>query len=361
MVRSVQSLRAVAALLVVYFHAVLQVQTALRGPDNLLHSFGSSGVDLFFVISGFVMWTSTAGRALSTGAFYRRRIVRIVPLYWGVTLFACAVAIAMPQLLRTTKFEFGHALASFLFIPWPNPGLPPNDPETLTPVVIPGWTLNYEMFFYALFGMGLLVEERRRFIVVAMLIGAALVAGMLLKQVVPPLGFYGSTLLFEFLAGVFIGSWMERHRMPNPRLWAMLFCLLLPLLCILDAIGLHTDRALQWGTVAALIIFAAVAAEKGGAAPHSRLLETLGDASYSIYLTHVFVIAALRVLVNKLGLHITTDTGEILFVGGALILSAGVGFGVYRLFEVPATRYAGRLLIKPSDRPRRTQLPRAAA
>ena len=86
---------------------------------------------------------------MSPADFARRRIRRIVPLYWLATLFSATVALVAPSLLKSTVFDLPHLAASLLFMPWSNPA----DPSTITPVVVPGWTLNYEMFFYFVFAL----------------------------------------------------------------------------------------------------------------------------------------------------------------------------------------------------------------
>ena len=349
--KSLQSLRAVAALLVVYYHAVLAIQPALGRPDTSLPVFGAAGVDLFFVISGFVVWTSTAGRKMTPLAFYGRRLARIVPLYWAVTLAVCAIAIAAPQLLRSTKFALNHALASLLFVPWANPGLPPGDPDLLSPVVIPGWTLNYEMFFYLLFGGALMAAERHRPLVIAALIFLSMLFAHLLLPALPTLSFYASTMSLEFLAGVLIAVFVARWRPRLRRLWPVASIALLIALCLVDASNLHLDRALRLGALAALLVFAAVAAERAGTAPRAALLDHLGDASYSIYLLHIFIIAGLREMIRALGLSITGPGGELLFIAAAMTSSAVIGVAVYRWFERPASRATARLLLPAKSAP----------
>lgn len=353
--RSLQSLRAIAALLVVYYHAVLQLQSALGRPDSSLPLFGAAGVDLFFVISGFVMWTSTAGRSMRPLAFYARRLTRIVPLYWAVTLAACAIAIAAPQLLRSTRFEWPHALASLLFMPWSNPGLPAAHPDLLSPVVIPGWTLNYEMFFYLLFGAALLVPQRQRPWAIAALILLSVSAAYALAPLVPNLSFYANSMPLEFLAGVII-AWGATRFSPIPRrFWPIATGILLILLCSLDAAALQLVRFLRLGIVAALVIITAVAAERAGVAPRLKWLDRLGDASFSIYLIHIFVIAGLRGGVGLAGLTVNEASGEILFVAAALLGSIAIGLAVYHLFERPVSGALNRRLfsgaaVRPSAR-----------
>jgi exopolysaccharide production protein ExoZ len=348
---SIQILRGVAALSVVYFHAVLQVRPGLEQTGSMLPEFGAWGVDLFFVISGFVMWTSTAGRNLSPGEFYRRRIVRIAPLYWAITAFACSIALIAPQLLRSTRFEPVHAAMSFLFLPWPNPGLPITHPDLLSPIVIPGWTLNYEMFFYLIFGGSLLVSDRLRPFVVAALLAGSVVLATLLSPWLPVLKFYANTMLFEFLAGMLIGIFSARLKGLGPdwAAWAAMLALVVGMCVAEFALGLEA-RAITLGPLAAAVILVAVAADRHQTAHRSALLQKLGDASYSIYLIHIFVIAGFRVMLNMAGVRIETALDGMLFVAAAMLCSTAAGYVLYRLFEMPSTKLASRLLMGSSKR-----------
>jgi exopolysaccharide production protein ExoZ len=344
---AIQVLRAVAALAVVYYHAVVQLRTGLGRADPALAEFGAWGVDLFFVISGFVMWTSTAGRTISPGEFYRRRIVRIAPLYWGVTAFAALVALAAPHLLRSTVVDGAHVAASFLFVPWPNPGLPPSHPDVLSPLVIPGWTLNYEMFFYLLFGACLLVPQRVRPLAIAVFLVGSMIVARHLAPTLPIAAFYGSTMLLEFLGGVLIGVVAERLRWnaPDRLAWVAVGALVVAL-SLAEAAGALSSRALYLGPLAAATIAVAVAADRNRI-ERSPSLQTLGDASYSIYLIHIFVIAGLRVALTRSGFEVRDVAGELAFVATAVIASAGAGYVLHRVFERPATLFASRVLPAP--------------
>src|SRR5262245_21275262 len=143
---SIQILRAAAALGVVLAHIF---------PSAVI---GTAGVDLFFVISGFIMVYASDRlfeRRDAPRIFFLRRLARIVPLYWAVT----AVLVAYPLLagvdLAAVSLSPGVILGSFLFFPVPRPD------GSLLPVHFLGWTLDYEMFFYVVFA-GFIVLSRQR-------------------------------------------------------------------------------------------------------------------------------------------------------------------------------------------------------
>jgi exopolysaccharide production protein ExoZ len=134
--RSIQYLRAFAALSVLLFHITQ------RGSHGV--TVGAAGVDVFFVISGFIMATITNARVITPFEFLRDRLVRIAPAYWIVTLFLVLLAAAVPLSFPTFTAPAYHLLFSLAFIPHTDPL------GGSFPVLVPSWTLNYEMFFYGL-------------------------------------------------------------------------------------------------------------------------------------------------------------------------------------------------------------------
>ena len=154
---SIQILRAAAAMAVVLFHL----------GDSLARNFGlfpsnpfpagSDGVDVFFVISGFIMCYTTAGvDQRSPADFAMKRAARIIPIYYLMTLVLFAVGLVMPSLLASGSATFEQLAKSLLFIPYERAN------GAVAPVLFLGWTLNYEMFFYAIFTIALIVAPRFR-------------------------------------------------------------------------------------------------------------------------------------------------------------------------------------------------------
>jgi len=109
---SIQYLRGVAALFVVFYHCFVQVQRlGYAGP---VPQFFASGVDIFFVISGFIMWCTTCDGKVGTLEFWTRRVIRIVPLYWLVTTSYVAILLINPGWMQSAKFDLYHVVASYL-------------------------------------------------------------------------------------------------------------------------------------------------------------------------------------------------------------------------------------------------------
>ena len=140
---SIQYIRALAALMVLALHlwSRLCLSECSVLPASVTQP-AAFGVELFFIISGIVIWKSTEGRDVYPNEFLIRRLLRVAPLYFVTTLFVAAVAWSAPSLLQNTKFDLEHLIYSLMFLPHEHPVT-----GKIWPVVIPGWSLNYEIFF----------------------------------------------------------------------------------------------------------------------------------------------------------------------------------------------------------------------
>jgi exopolysaccharide production protein ExoZ len=258
---------------------------------------GRSGVDVFFVISGVVMWRVTAGRATSPRIFLWRRFTRVAPIYWLATLLVFVIALRWPLFLPEVKVGWRHLLFSLAFVPHLDPvGLP-------FPTLPPGWTLNYEAIFYVVFAACLMVPERRRARTVILALAAIVAVGFCF----PDTGYFmgANPMLWQFAAGVGIGVAAQRRRLPS-RAWgfSLIFCAGLAWIVVQEG-GLFSElwRPLVWGVPAALTVTGALAIELSGRpfgapARFVRPALVLGDASYSIYLFHL---PATAVIAHTLG------------------------------------------------------------
>ena len=259
--RGVQYLRGIAATAIVIKHASY--------PGGTLQVMLDAGVDLFFVISGFVMVISTYDRDITAGEFVRKRIRRILPMWW---LTLCIVL-----LLGIGEGALGPvgALLAFFLIPMSNMDVHGNARPNVEWGV--GWTLVFEAFFYTLFATGLALKSRRFvYIAIVVLVGAGRFFGRSDNAV---LNVISHPLLLEFLLGATIAR-MTLSGIRPMIWWAPLGLFLLALGA---SFGLHDNtRALLLGLPAAMIL-AALAARQ---LPDIRSLRLLGDASYSIYLVH---------------------------------------------------------------------------
>jgi len=323
----VQYLRGIAALMVAYFHLRTQIPafTADLSFDRVLNSDHlSTGVYVFFVISGFIMYVT--GRNLSASDFVRRRLVRILPLYWSLTLAVCAVAILAPHLVHRTDVTAEYVAKSMLFVPYSNP----SQDQLLYPVLVPGWSLNYEMGFYALFAAALLAPRQWRTWIITGALGICALAGVIhsRSEVLNVWGFYTSSRLLLFAAGIGLGVAYTRLRLSR---WVCAGLVLAGFWMILGD-GL-TGKALRLeeflGSVA--IVAGLAVWEHQYGLPTIRALLLLGDASYSLYLVHIFVFGITRTIWRHLHVH-----GAAAFATFSMLAAVGAALMTYTLIEVPS-------------------------
>lgn len=309
---SIQHLRALAALMVALFHACQWAR--------LDFGVGAAGVDVFFVISGFVMGTSTAGRAMSPGGFLRRRFIRVVPLYWLVTLALAGAALAFPARFPDVEPEPGHLLLSMAFIQHYNPAGHP------FPLLPPGWTLNYEAVFYLVFAAVLLAPERLRLAGLTVALGAVGLIGFAFPPIYVLLA---NPLMLEFLAGVYIATLARAGHLPSRSTGWMLISSGATIFVLIQLSRIDADlwRPMVWGGPAAMLVAGAVAVEADRGWPRMPLLSTLGDASYSLYLVHTLSIGALAMTLGAWNPWV--------FVPSAMLVAAISGLACWALVERP--------------------------
>ncbi|WP_342354491.1 acyltransferase family protein [Gluconacetobacter azotocaptans] len=318
---SLQYLRAVAAIGVVLFHQFQNIFPAIR--------FFQHGVDLFFVISGFIMIALTDGRDIGPRHFYLDRIARIVPPYWAATALTILLAAAGIFTPSVTDRSPGHLLASLLFIPSWGPG------GHIWPTLYLGWTLQYEVFFYLIFGALLMLDSVRRLGVASILFGMLVILAAAWPPHTPALTIYTSPLLLEFLAGMLLGRLygIRLNRMPGWWIAGATVALTAAFLLLIPF-----NRDLLFGAGAVFIVSAVLALERAGYMPQSRTLLELGAASYAIYLFQQIAFDITGRMVGQAaglaGLPVLTTT----LLHPANVLAAIVlGLVMHRYLEKPLT------------------------
>jgi exopolysaccharide production protein ExoZ len=326
----IQYLRGIAALLVVYTHSI-ETFESIR--DFFPHAIGNYGVDLFFVISGFIMVYSTHGKRISPAIFMLRRFERIAPLYWFFTTVLIFIALIKPDMFSTVDLNLSHTISSYLF--FPQYSTSEAFRGMFYPVLYPGWTLNYEMAFYVVFAFSLLFAEKYRLALMALILCTLTIVGTLV-EFEGIWKFYTNQTLLEFLLGVILGYLFVNNLIkPNRNLGlvALLTGLVL-YLYLHNNFELH--RFYSSGLSAALVILAALLLSSKDRVQKSNWLSLMGDASYSIYLSHFFSIGLFSFVRQKLGLADITDMSLIVFfIIVAMIFSTLVGIVVYKLIEQP--------------------------
>jgi exopolysaccharide production protein ExoZ len=332
---AIQYLRAVAASLIVFQHAM--------GVPAFVHyaaHFGTVGVDLFFVISGYIMWTTSERRDPNPIRFWLARIVRIVPLYWIFTATYIAAALITPESFFVVKLDPVHVIKSFLFIPAMHPTL-----GLAAPVYTLGWTLNYEMFFYLLFGLALFVPwPRFRFLLLAAVFLALVATGQLVQPQGPILRTYVDPIMLEFIAGVMLAA-VSPLLMRCGAFPGLLLLIAATLwVSVVYGFGFILERIVSHGIPAVTAVAGALMIEPAARARPSRFGLVLGDASYSIYLAHPFAQRLWLIAVNRtLGFSAISPTLYV-FTAFAIGIVGGVicHFTIERPLLIAGRRLIGR-------------------
>lgn len=332
---SIQYLRGLAAMMVVYHHAISKIWYMNPEPFIPYSGFGGAGVDIFFVISGFIMWVTTASKSSSPAYFWYRRIIRVVPLYWFFILIIIVPKLFVPELFQSTQLNPDHIIKSLLFIPHFHPVVS----DQIWPILIPGWTLNYEMFFYFLFGASLFLSQAARLPVLILTFLLLVSIGQWMPSDNALLITYTDSLLLEFLAGIIIGVFYMRGFALNPALARAVLAA-----SIILFIGTETSilpggaRVVTWGIPAILLVIATLSLERKGKISRHNILQKIGDASYSIYLSHILTIEVVESLWTKLDWQMETLATQLTFGFLCLVASVLVGFVAYSTIEKPSLK-----------------------
>jgi len=344
-----QALRFIAAAAIVVRHAFMELEQhgiVFPGRDFMLAVPWGAGVDVFFVISGFVITFGAVGKQPSAGAagdFIVRRLIRLWPTYALFTVLMLVAMAILPDMLNHSTIDPAHTAASFAFIPWPEPG-----DGAYYPVLGQGWTLNYEMFFYVCFAATMFAPARLR-PAILWAGGVSLIAAGLIWKLPPPLHFYADPIVLEFLFGVALAVLYRRWSFRSS--WAIGAAaagLVAIYVLALQWPDLH--RAVKAGIPGALVVagvvFSGPAVERYfGAAP----LATLGNASYALYLSHTFVVNLLLAVALRLD-----AMDPWIFTGLATVASVAASLLVYFILEKPTLaflkdRYARARRTRPPD------------
>jgi exopolysaccharide production protein ExoZ len=351
---NIQILRAIAALAVVFYHdGIESTAICVVTGKSCVYDFtlGTFGVPLFFMISGFIMVMTSWNSFAQDGApmqFMRRRLTRIVPLYWLVTTIAVIGALAVPSMLSVPVDDPLYITASYLF--WPMARVN----GLIRPIANLGWTLNLEMMFYAVFTLALFFDRKRGMLTaVALLCSATLLqmtgifaAGGFLHST--PLNFWADPIILNFILGMLVAVLYKREfRVNLAEAWLLAAISAVGLLIInnihgtLDAIPENNivNRGVLTAAVAFMFIAGALGPQVDVTKPLWRTGLIIGDASYSLYLVHPFFLRPIGKIWGKIiGGHLPVWTFSIV----AIILAVAVALAVYVLVERPLTNYFAR-------------------
>lgn len=322
-----QYLRAMAALAVLNVHA-FQLE---RTPFGIL----GTGVDLFFVLSGFLMVAIT-DESTRPMAFLRARIRRIVPLYWLITTLTVILLWGGVSWSTPIPFRYlanyiedaplGLIAASYAFLPWWNQAT-----QTIQPIVPLGWTLNLEMLFYVLVALALMLPRPRQFPAILAILVALAIAGASNLFDHSSLVAWTNPVILEFL----VGAWIGRQWQNGKDLWRSYWVAVAFVLAALSVIMLagHDEvtkfRFVMAIPYAGLLILVLKAEDSPRPVPRWPVPLYLGGLSYAIYLVQFPVQVALRML------HLE---GGPLFAAIMIVSTLAFAAILHRLVEVPMMR-----------------------
>jgi peptidoglycan/LPS O-acetylase OafA/YrhL len=333
---SIQSLRAVAASLVVFLH-IRGIEELYGDPTTpLLNWFeGAFGVDIFFVISGFIMVYVTYSKpsGLShAGLFLTKRIIRVVPAYWFYTFVMVLLLLVVPQAFRDTTFDLVRSVKSLFFIP-----------QDQLPIHSIGWTLNYEMYFYLLFALFLLLPRKALLPGISVLFVSLVVLGRFLRLESAIFRQISDPIVLEFVFGMYIGYFFLRDKyLPKGLAWT---CAALGASLIVFSFFVKWSghRILFWGVPAGLIVLGASSLERN-AYSFSGTVSELGNSSYSLYLSHPLTLFAVGKVLAVL--HLSGYLYNAILITLAYAASVIVGIISFRAIEKTSSRYLIRRFVK---------------
>lgn len=331
-INSVHALRGIAALLVVLFHWRDVVDEVHPGLGTYLFGSGYAGVDLFFIISGFVMVIATCMRSDDAAtAFVIRRFFRVIPL---------ATLGTLAMLLLTVSTSTSDLITSLLFLPRDHSASPPSFGYALN---VPQWTIGYELLFYGIFAIALRISHRYRTLVASAIILVLIVSLQLLLTGVltarawegPRAGFeptgigamLANPLCLEFIVGMMIAElFLSKRWALGKEFWRIAFLLALVMTIAAMLAGpKYSNGLVGWGPIAALIFMSAVFLERqGGWTKIAWLTSRLGDWSYAMYVAHLPVTVFVASYFNDTQLYQASSgfSRALLFLAATLATSA---------------------------------------
>lgn len=345
--QNIQALRGVAVLSVVLFHLVAFEQK-YGGKETILpviFKFGLFGVDLFFVISGFVMVTITRGKYQDIKQallFLYHRTSRIYPAYWIYSIFVLCVFLIKPSLVNSSQGNQVDLLSSFLLLP----------SKTL-PLIMVGWTLIHEMYFYLIFFLVMLIIKERHMPFAILSWGTGIIFMNVCLNLTSPFSrLVSHPLTIEFICGCFLAILFFREN--NNRILATRLLVILTSMVLIASVYGYSRyhqltgqidpegwwRILIFGVPAILLVLSFVNAEKNGNILHSSIVK-IGDASYSIYLSHILTLS----VAGRLWRMSSSNSayGNIIMIPLFLVLTIIVGIVSYHVIEMPLLRFSRRI------------------
>lgn len=283
-IRNIQMLRGIACLFVVYCHTAVG------------NGIGKYGVDIFLIISGFIMMHTTE---FDTDQFLWKRIKKIIPLYWLITLFTSFAVYVAPQLFNSYEVSLEYILKSLFFIPYEHNGI-------RQPVLGLGWTLNYEMIFYFIFGIAIKIDYKRRGIIASIICFIMVLTNMIFKLPMP-FDFWCDSFILEFCYGIGIYCiWNGLYKIYMReggggrflgQTILMYAVIIIGYMCMEFLARSSIHRVIGTGIIGAIIVSTGIFLEGKVYVP--KILLLVGELSYVIYLTHIYLVRLTETLIGR--------------------------------------------------------------
>lgn len=331
---TLQSFRGVAAILVLLYHVGVVLNPAYK--ENYLGGvfspFGAFGVDFFFVLSGFIIFYAHSSDLGSKKLipYLKKRFMRIYPIYWMVTLPIIPLLFLFPALgTQGTETEFGNIMKSVILFPNQTP-----------PVLGVAWTLTHEVFFYLVFGLIFIMLKPKYAISVAavwVVITLFSFVNMMNLKDLFYMDFIFNAYNLEFVMGMVSGYLVSTQRIPTPKIFLTIGIVLFALAGIdkeFQIVDFH--RVASFGIASFFLVCGAAALDINSKVNTPKMMKFLGDASYSIYLTHYPVIILLSKVITAIGVTKLIGAGASMHLIAAMTLIVGCLFHV--IIEKPLLR-----------------------
>lgn len=339
-IESIQFLRFVAATLVVIAHSTSALHEYFSGTIsseflNVTH-FGGAGVHIFFVISGFIMiYTSfSKDEKFSASKFITRRAIRIFPIYF---IYSLSYLYFYHFFSSGKNLSVEQFFGSILLLPGYS-----------SLIIGPGWTLSFEIYFYACFSIAMVLGLARGILALSLFFLAVIAFGFVLDTSQPAIHVFTNTLLIEFLFGAWVGYTVVSSVRIGTKFANMLLMTAFASFIGGVAFGYESlPSVVTWGIPSALLVAGLVFRERNGKVPFLiRKYSFLGNSSYSLYLIHVVLIDAALLLVlylddsYRMQVLLKGTFGTAIVCFGITIYCVTVACLAYELIE---RRVVGRL------------------
>jgi exopolysaccharide production protein ExoZ len=336
----IQILRGVAASMVVFHHFCLMLNEygghSRVAQYHNLGLVGAAGVDIFFVISGFIIVYTMMlrERPITWPQFALARIKRVVPLYWLFTLLLVGIWVTH-KALKSMVVTPDLLIRSLFFLPLTKYTL--GAAPSSHPILVQGWTLQYEAFFYLLCTLVIAILGVKKLFP---FVSIAVVLSMVAARLIPSAPNYLSDpLLLEFVAGTILG-WLAATGLlaglAHGRVlaWLAISGATVALFLTSFLTDPFSARVWGWGIPGVLLVFGSILVKPSRSGILARPAIYIGSASYSIYLGHGLVTLFAGTLMK--GGYLTGSGDGFLFL--ATVGTIAATSLVYPMLEKPINR-----------------------